>query len=90
MNDFLYDISLHHQESPMNKMHLKRERIKGEKAQKHIVRRRYTIRQSYPFPVMPMGEKEQKHADKRKIGHRGRMGVSINAKGGDLWIIDYH
>jgi hypothetical protein len=78
MNVFLYVNSLLHQEAPMDKS------TRREKVQKQIVRG------SYPFPLMSKGEKEQKHADRGSIGHRGSMSVSINAKGGDCWKIDCH
>jgi hypothetical protein len=55
-----------------------------EKFQNHI------FKGSYPFPLMSKGEKEHKHVDRGSLGCRGIMSVSINAKGGDCWKINYH
>jgi hypothetical protein len=77
---FIY-VSELQEEVPMEKLHQKRE------SQKHVVRG------IYPFPLISKGKKVKKHVDRGSIGHRADRGsiiVSINAKGGDCWKIDYH
>jgi hypothetical protein len=44
-----------------------------------------------PFSIdVKGGEKDKKHEDRGRNGHRGSMSVSINAKGGDCWKIGCH
>jgi hypothetical protein len=78
MNVFLYVISLLNQEATIEKC------TRREKFQENIVKG------SYPSPLIPKGEKEQKNADMGSIGHRGSMDVSINAKGKYCWKIRCH
>jgi hypothetical protein len=68
----------------------RKEKFRSMNTGKEIVRRRYTIRGSYPFPLMSKGERKQKHEDRGSIGRRESMSVSINAKGGDCWKIGCH
>jgi hypothetical protein len=78
-------------------INMRRERTKaGEKEQKNEYcerdyQKKVYFQEELPFTIdFEVGEKEQKHQNGGRIGHRGSMSVSINAKGGYCWKIGCH
>jgi hypothetical protein len=72
-------------------------KMSSMKTRKEIVRRRYIVRGVTLCQCFQKGrertkagEKDHKHEDKGRNGHKGSMSVSINAKVGYCWKVGFH